>query len=404
MHITSRRSTLSKIALDSMRETYLSFKSGNADARDFSSVPPYFGFSLTGCIGWKASWDERLCFMTFLFHFLKTTLLTGENKAQERGKIMVQLARANRVALEKYITTSNNDLNEGLGLQKGFISVYRTKEKAVQALKEVHIFGEEAELLSRNEAIDLEPKLADLPLKESYYVHRKDDQAADCAELIRSMIHSFRDDKMISYVNDNGLVQDIRMTRAEDPYSHHRFQVALSDGAIHEFDHVILTAGIFSPIWAKKISWRAGQSCPIFPLRGYSLTLFTKSKENTPFLKKGMSFDSIYCTSVAPNMVRLTGFGEIAGFPDGGIDVCRKVGPMVLEKYAKYIFGKDAVSDIDSATLPCFRPMSPDDVPLVGSIRAVPGLFIHSGHGTLDLVGHYLWRQHTVLHKMYVTR
>ena len=103
-------------------------------------------------------------------------------------------------------------------------------------------------------------------------------------------------------------------------------------------------------------------------------------------------------------MVRLTGFGEIAGFPDGGIDVCRKVGPMVLDKYANYIFGKDAVSDIDSATLPCFRPMSPDDVPLVGSIRAVSGLFIHSGHGTLDLVGHYLWRQHTVLHKMYVTR
>ncbi len=387
----SQRSTLWKIAKDSIRETYLCVKSGNADSRDFSSAPPYFGFSLTGCLGPNVSWDERLCFVTFLLHFLKTSLLTGESKAHERGKILMKLAQANRKALDHYIDISNKELRKDIGLQKGFIAVYRTKEEAVRASTEVQNFGEDAEILSEKEAIALEPKLGALPLENPYFVHRKDDRAGNCAQFVRNMIHSFQDDEMISYVS-NGMIQDIRTMNSGNDNSSSRFQLTLADGSIKEFDNVILATGVFTPIWANKISWRVGQCCPIFPLRGYSLTLFTKAKENVdknalpstfPFLRKAMSFDSIYCTSVAQNMVRLAGFGEIAGFPDGGTKICEKVGPMVLEKYAKHIFGEDTVYDFKGTTLPCFRPMSPDDVPLVGEFRAVPGLFIHSGHGTL---------------------
>lgn len=56
---------------------------------------------------------------------------------------------------------------------------------------------------------------------------------------------------------------------------------------------------------------------------------------------------------------------------------------MVLEKYAKHIFGKDVISTIKDAALPCYRPFSADDIPVVGSMKSVPGLYIHAGHGTL---------------------
>ena len=378
MHIMSQRSTLLKIVADSIRETYLTLKSGNANYRDFSSVPPYFGFSLEGCVGWRVSWDERLCFASFIYHFLKTSLLTDKNKANQRGRLMVQLATANSYALEKYINSSRKDFGKNLGLCKGFISIFRTQELAFQAIEEACTFGIDAELLSKTEAVKLEPKLADLPLKDMYFVHKRTDQTADCAEFVRNMIYSFRDSQMVSYVNEN--VEDITMAKAEDK---NRFHVSLSNGTVQEFDQVILAAGILTPIWARKISRKAGQICPVFPLKGYSITLFTRIRDNTdmPFLRKGLSFDSLYCTSVAPNMIRMAGFGEIVGFPNASND--GKVGPMILEKYSKFIFGEDVLSPINNTTLPCFRPMSPDDLPLVGPIRTVNGLHIHSGHGTL---------------------
>ena len=383
MRILSRRSNLLKMAKDSIRETILCMKLGNIQERDFSTVPPYFGFSLNGCIGRKVSWQERICFFTFMFHFLKTSLLTGEEEAKKRGGILVQLANANKFALNNYLVNSNKGLGDAMGLQDGFISVHRTEEMAIRAVEEVRRYGEKAELLPMSQALELEPKLKHLPLNDSYFVLRKSDRSADCVQFTRDVIQSFQSSDLIRYESGNGAVQDIGILGSEGKDTKKKFQVTLSDGTMNDFDHIVLAAGILTPILAARIAMRSGQSCPIFPLRGYSLTLYTEPEAEGPFLKKALSFDNIYCTSVAPNMVRLAGFGEIAGFPNGGTDVCPRVGPMVIEKYAKHIFGKYSTSKIIGSTLPCFRPMSPDDVPLVGSIEEVPGLFVHSGHGTL---------------------
>jgi len=318
-----------------------------------------------------------------VFHFIKTSLLTGENEAKERGALMVQLAKANRTALRNYLLICDKDHSSKIGLQEGFISVHRTEEKARCAQQEAEEFGEEAVLLSRSEAIATEPKIASLPFKDAYCVLRKHDQTADCAEFIRGMIKSFQDDVDVTYDKTNGAVRDISLIKAESDASMHRFKVKTSNGATNDFDYVVLAAGVYSPLFASKISWSAGQSCPIYPLRGYSLTIFTKPKPNMPIFIKAMTFDKIYCTSVAANMVRLAGFGEMAGFPNYDRKSCSRSGPMVLEKYGNRIFGEDAAKEIQGSALPCYRPMSPDDVPIAGVVKDVPRLFLHCGHGTL---------------------
>ena len=35
------------------------------------------------------------------------------------------------------------------------------------------------------------------------------------------------------------------------------------------------------------------------------------------------------------------------------------------------------------ASTECFRPCSPDDIPIVGEVRGKRGLYMHTGHGTL---------------------
>lgn len=381
MHIFSKRSTLIEIATDTLRETYLSLTSGDANNRDFSSVPPYFGFSPTKCLGLSASWVERQCFMTFLYHFVKTSIFTGENGAKERGKILVQLAKANRFALNNYTHGCSKELSQRIGLQEGFISVHRTKEKALHALEEAKEFSEDAELLSTVQAIALEPKIANLPLKDAYFVYRKHDQTADCAEYIRHMIHSLSRQEGVSYEINHGCVQDITLLKSESDQACHRFKITSSHGYENEFDYVILAAGVQTPLFAANM--KVGQACPIYPLRGYSLTMFLKNEGAQPFLRKAMSFDNMYCTSVAPNMVRMAGFGEIAGFPKYNQTSISRGGPMVLEKYGKYVFGQESAIDIEGTALACYRPITPDDIPVVGSVRKIPRLFVHCGHGTL---------------------
>jgi len=192
-------------------------------------------------------------FHDVLISFLEDVHAHWAEGGKGRGKIMVKLAKANRFATANHL--KNTQLSDRIGLQSGFISVYCTKERAQKAMKEADEFGEEAELLSRKQALELEPKLADLPLRE-------------------------------------------------------------------EFDQVILAAGIFTPVFATHISWRVGQSCPVYPLKGYSLTVFAKPKQNGSFLRKPMSFDNMYCTSVAPNMIGMAGFGEMVGFPKAGCTSC----------------------------------------------------------------------------------
>lgn len=390
MHIMSQRDDLLQIIRDSLLQMKLRLFSGSARERDFSTVPPYFAFSPTRCLGLSASWPERKCFANFVYHFMTTSLMTGEEEAKKRGKIMVQLAQANRVAIEKETQLNFDSIEKVsrtvaslIGLQNGFISVHRTMDKAKEEVEECIEYNEKAELLSKEEAIRIEPKIADVPFEECYCVHRIYDQTGNCLDFIRNLIKGLKQDGVV-FSNKNGEVKNITVLDSKVSHcGHNIFEIRTRNGDVRHYDRVILAAGIYTPLLAAQISSEAGRLCPIYPLKGYSLTVFTKPRdEKKNFLSKPLSFDNIYCSSVAPNMVRLAGFGEIVGFPKGD-KIEKSDGPDVLEKYALRIFGRDANHPISNTTLPCYRPLSPDDCPLVGRFDSTPGLYVHTGHGTL---------------------
>eukprot|EP01083_Nonionella_stella_P142388 440446_1 len=405
MHIMSQRMTLLDIARDTIREQYLTLRDGNISKRDFRDVPPYFGFGIIRCIGWSASWEERLCFFNFFMHFIKTSLLTGDHEAERRGKLMVQMAKANRFALsmelEKMssspLSKMNSTSNSHFGLQTGFISIHRTREKSIKAVEEAKHYGEEARIITEAQAIDLEPNIANIPVNNLHFVYRPNDKVANCAKFVRTVIQSLKTNG-VKYHAGNP-VHSIT-TSYDHLNSAPHFFVTINDRedtshtCTESFDMLVLAAGIFTPVIAAKLG--AAQSCPLYPLRGFSLTMANVTQDESNLEKKGenflrhpFSFDNIYCTSVAPTMVRLAGFGEIIGFPKKGKESAYSPGPMVIEKYSNIFLKPSKNLDMNSdqnsrnKALPCYRPLSPDDVPLVGRVEAVPGLFLHSGHGTL---------------------
>ena len=398
MHVMSQRSTLMEIAEDTINEwLMLKFEALKGFVSeslvpikkldDFKVIPPYFAFHPLKCLGPTATMEERWTFLTFLRHFVVTSLLSGEKEAHDRGLFIFQLAKANREILRRDVAKIDA-LQEKIGLGNGFMSLHRTKDKAESAAKEATEHGETSNTLTWEEATELEPRIKTLPIEALYATHRPNDNTANCATYIREMIRECQEDLGIKYMRDEGSkVADIfRLQPLDVP----KFRVTLQDGTTSDYDYVVLAAGIRTPLIARKLG--VGASCPTYPLRGFSLTLYTdaKSDEEMKALKVGgkssnllnrpISIDAMYCSSVGPNMARIAGFGELVGYGDKVKDV-PSVGPRVMTRYVRSLFPEATIKD-DQA-IQCFRPLSPDDLPLVGEVDSIPGLFLHTGHGTL---------------------
>ena len=425
MHIMSQRTTLLKVMKDTAREWYsekteqlrhwlntelVHFRVTNIN--NFDLVPPYFSLHLFRCLGTSATWDERATFVTFLRHFLLTSILSGEDEANKRGGYIVQLAKSNRFSfLEALDISDDKELASKIGFGRGFLSLHRSHEGAMHAAKEGELFGERSVILPYEDAVKLEPRISKLPMKNLFAVHRLDDYTANSALYVQGLVKKIKSMGVEYRCNGTGIIVDISViknktdamyTRDESnepgrkslatsaSQQGHRFKVTTKDGIAHEFDYIVLAAGVNSPLIARKLS--AGDSCPTYPLRGYSLSLYTNHTHETDgngrlqkgmssnLLNRPMSVDDMYCSSVGPNMARIAGFGELVGYRDKAVDV-PSLGPKVLSRYGRTLFPDSDASE--KSALQCFRPMSPDDIPLVGEVSSVPGLFLHTGHGTL---------------------
>ncbi len=235
-------------------------------------------------------------------------------------------------------------------------------------------------------------------------MHRKGDYTADCAVFIKDLTEKVTQEYGVEYkVGLQGKIHGISTAMdaieestkligikgkalATDPVvNQQRFSLRTKDGRTHDFDFVVLAAGVNTPLFARMLS--VGDSCPTYPLRGYSLTMYTEKShaEETKTASKNLlnqpiKVDDMYCSSVGANMARIAGFGELVGYRDKATNV-PSLAPKVLARYGKKLFPESNIKEANA--LQCFRPLSPDDIPIVGAVRSVPGVFLHSGHGTL---------------------
>ena len=423
MHVMSQRSTLGQIFIDTCNEvvahvieqirsyTKIPYTS-NID--NFDVKPPYFALHLIRCIGPSASWDERMSFLEFMRHFVVISVLTGEKEAHERGSFIQQLARSNRVLFLEAIkqNPAGKDLSERMGTNKGFLSLHRTREAALHAEEEGKEFNETSEIIPIENAMELEPRIANLPMASNLHaVYRKDDYTANSAVFVQDLVEKIKKRGIEYRCGTKGTIRGIvtskegqkgvigketqvLATSARDS----RFRITTEDGITQNFDYLVLAAGVNSPLVAKKIEAERTSSsifqsaiCPTYPLRGYSLTVYTnhtkqdvndrtKKGRSTNLLNEPISVDDMYCSSVGANMARMAGFGELVGYRDKAKDV-PSLAPKVMARYCKTIFPESDATE--EHALQCFRPMTPDDIPLVGRVSSVPGLYLHTGHGTL---------------------
>jgi D-amino-acid dehydrogenase len=347
-------------------------------SEDFAVPPPYFALHPVRCLGPTADPVERRTFVRFMSNFLYASFVLGQRAAQERGRTLALLAKANRLLYLREAARPGN----GGDHSQGFLSLYRDRRAAEHSAGASREQGEDAELLTWEQALEYEPRLSYLPIQNLHAVRKKNDHTASCEHLVRQWI---TEDRGSGLDYRSGDVNKIQVLRNGD---RNMYKVTSKDGSTHEFDILVLAAGANTPLLASQMG--LGKYCPTYPLRGFSLTVLAweqeknkkgQKKQPLTLLQQPFSLDSIYITSVSPFTARLAGFGEFAGYRDKAADV-PSLGPMILSRYARAVL-PEAIHASERDAVPCFRPLSPDDLPVVGEIPSRPGLFVHTGHGTL---------------------
>lgn len=142
-----------------------------------------------------------------------------------------------------------------------------------------------------------------------------------------------------------------------------------------DFDTIIVSAGVGSPKLAKSI----GDHLPIYPIKGYSVTInLPEAHERTVVPKVSILDDKAkIVTSTLENRLRIAGTAELAGH---NYDITRsRIDPLL--KWVHSTLPK--VSTREYSQWACLRPMTPDMMPIVKQSKKNPKVFYHTGHGHL---------------------
>lgn len=138
-------------------------------------------------------------------------------------------------------------------------------------------------------------------------------------------------------------------------------------------DAYVVALGSYSPEMVKDL----GLSVPIYPIKGYSLTVPITNAAVAPV---STVMDETYkvATTRLGDRIRVGGTAEIAGY-DTTLHPSRR-GP--LDRSLRDLFPE--AGDAARASFWCgLRPMTPDGTPVLGKAPKYDNLFLNTGHGTL---------------------
>jgi D-amino-acid dehydrogenase len=284
-------------------------------------------------------------------------------------------AKANTVAVLELAMRSAErmqELRESLPFdfshrQAGKLVMLRNDEelaaaKAGVALKQQH--GCSTTILTPGEATDIEPALADMAVRWRGAVHSDEDEVADAHAFVVELA-AWLERRGEAAFRYGAAVEDIVVKAG-------RATALRIDGERYEADAVVVCLGAWSPALLR----RTGVELPVYPVRGYSVTL--PPGESPPAVSVTALSDRVLFSRINGRL-RISGFADFLGFNDSH-DPART---RALLESARRIAPRAADYSVDDvAPWGGLRPMTPDGRPRTGP-TPVSGLFTNTGHGML---------------------
>lgn len=256
------------------------------------------------------------------------------------------------------------------GRQRGTLQVFRTQQQLDAITKDVAVLVESGvpfELLSPSQLSVSEPALAAVADKLVGGLRLPGDETGDCqlftsrlAEKARALgVQFLHDHKLVDLRVEAGRIASVRVEH---------------DGKARDLkaQQFVMALGSYSRAFAGKV----GLSIPVYPLKGYSLTVPITDAKRAP---QSTVMDETYKIAVTrfDQRIRVGGMAEVAGF-DLALNPKRRA---TLEMVVNDLFpgaGNVAAAEFWTG----LRPMTPDGTPIVGP-TPVRNLWLNTGHGTL---------------------
>jgi D-amino-acid dehydrogenase len=263
---------------------------------------------------------------------------------------LIELRQAERIAYDE--------------IAKGCIYLYRdpvhfeTGQRAIGFLKAQ---GYPFETLDRAACVKLDPALAPAQDRIAGAIYAPQDESGDCRAFVLALA---RICEGLGVRFRYGTAIRALETKAG------RVEAVATDRERIAADQVVIALGSYAP----QIARGAGITLPIYPVKGYSLTLPLKDKAAAPMLG---GVDESYLVAFARmgDRLRLTATADIAGYDS----THRPENFATMIKVARELF-PDAAHYDQPRYWACLRPMTPDGPPILGKTK-LANLFLNTGSG-----------------------
>jgi len=251
------------------------------------------------------------------------------------------------------------------GRQQGTLQLFRTQAQFDGAAKDIEVLREAGvpfEVLRSEQLAQAEPALADVRHKLVGGLRLPNDETGDCqmfttrlAAMARALGVRFEFDTSIDALDISGdQITGVRTSKG-----------------VMTADRYVLALGSYS-----RFLLREQFRVPVYPLKGYSLTVPITDGAKAPV---STILDETYKIAITrfDDRIRVGGMAEIAGYSKALNPRRRET----LELVVRDLFPQGG--DIAKASFwTGLRPMTPDSTPIVGA-TPLRNLFLNTGHGTL---------------------
>lgn len=293
---------------------------------------------------------------------------------QMLGQCTEEAYRINKgrmLRISEYSRTCLDELTKQVSLDfdhrtKGTIELFRDQEKMDSIgpdLDSLQECGVEHEVINRAECIQHEPALANVREKFVGGLRFPQDGTGDCNKFTKGLAEHCRNTGVQFMLNTE--------VRALETSAGEITAVHTSEGEL-KADAYVVCLGSYSPLLLNPLGFKL----PIYPIKGYSLTLPLLDETKAP---QSTVMDEAFKVAVTrfDDRIRVGGTAEIAHFDMSLKEKRRKPTEFVVSDLFP------GAGDLDNATFWCgLRPMTPDSVPVIGR-TPINNLYMNTGHGTL---------------------
>ena len=276
---------------------------------------------------------------------------------------MLTVANRSRECLAQLNKTYDLDYQ---GRRQGTLQIFRKPSQLQAVEKDIALLEESGtryQLMDKAACLAQEPGLASMHGDLVGGLYLPDDETGDCY-LFCQQLQSMAEQAGVNFLFNTQIKELVT--------NGHKIDAVRTDKGDIVADRYVVALGSYS----KQLLSPLGIELPIYPVKGYSLTLPVLDEQHAP---NSTIMDETYKVAVTrfDNRIRVAGTAELAGF-DPNLPPKRLA---TLNHVVSQLF-PNGIDLKQGEYWSGFRPMTPDGTPIIGR-TALENLYTNTGHGTL---------------------